>query len=412
MKMSAERDHKANPKSGLSALLFSLLAIFAASLGPTTRALADCSPGAIWGALQSAANGLSSGCSTAAADPADWTALGVLTGAAGITQVAGAPQFCQGVQSAYSTLTNVQGDANSVLQKLKDLGIYQNLPASAQQTVTSALSALGGANDALSTLACACSIATDQGIGQVGNDISACIQDALCSLQNALPGFNQCTGSTNVDWVDCTQNPCAQKSYYGQCLGTAGFIPNAPGAGGPTVHCEAGPSGEVCWSVLGADSNGNVSVAACLCPSGMIMNASYNGGMTDSYGDPTPYLLCTCPTGTHAAGTSGGLSRVCMCDNTNQPPLPPGGPAGICPGPLTGTPCPNGQVNVAGRCVTPCADPSQVPLADGKCCSPSQASSCGICCPTGQIPDPVSGSCKPAASFRTDTPHAPRLRGG
>jgi hypothetical protein len=374
-----------------------VLAVAFALIG-VSSADAGCSPGDIWNALQSAANGLSSGCSTAAADPADYAALGALTGAAGIAQVAGAPQFCQGVQSAYTTLNNVQGDANSVLQKLKDLGIFQNLSPAAQQTVASALGTLGGANAALSTLSCACSVATDQGIGQVGNDISACIQSALCSLQNALPGFNQCTGSTNVTWVDCTQDPCAQKGPYDSCIGKQGYIPNAPNAGGASVQCKSGPTGQVCWSVLGADSNGNVSVAACLCPAGMTMNTSYNGGMTDSYGTPTPYLLCTCPSGTHPAGISGGLSRVCMCDNTNRPPLPLGGPAGICPPPLAGTPCPSGQVNVAGRCVTPCANPGQVPLSDGTCCSPSQASSCGICCPSGQIPDARTGSCKPAVS--------------
>ena len=376
----------------------------AAAVSAVTPVQAGCSPSDIWNALQSAANGLSSGCSTAASDPADYVALGILTGAAGITQIGGAPQFCQGVQSAYSTLTNVQGNANSVLQKLKDLGIFDKLSTEAQNTVTSALGALGGANAALSTLSCACSIATDQGIGQLGNDLSACLQGAICSLQNALPGFNQCTGSTNVTWVDCTQDPCAKKSYYGQCLGTQGYIPNAPGAGGAAVQCKSGPTGEVCWSVLGADSNGNVSVAACLCPAGMTMNTNYNGGETDSYGDPTPYLLCSCPSGTHPAGTSGGLSRVCLCDNTNQPPLRQGGPAGICPPPLTGKPCPAGQVNVAGKCVTPCAK-DQVPLANGTCCSPSQASSCGVCCPSGQIPDPVTGSCKATFSPVPSPPH-------
>jgi len=374
-------------------------AIAVALLAGNSAAQAGCSPGDLWNALQNAANGLSSGCSAAAADPADWAALAALTGAAGITQVAGAPQFCQAVQSAYATLTNVQGNANSIVQKLSSLGILQNLPASAQQTVTNALNTIGDANGALSTLSCACSVATDQGIGQVAGDISACIQDAICGLQNVLPGFNQCTGSTNVQWVNCTQDPCATKDYYGNCILNPGigYIANAPGAGGASVQCQSGASGEVCWSVLGADSNGNVTVEACLCPAGMQMNTSYNGGMTDSYGDPIPYLQCTCPSGTRPAGMSGGLSNVCICNNTNQPAQPPG-PNGICPTPLTGAPCPSGQVNIGGNCVTPCADPSQVQLANGSCCSPAQASSCGVCCAAGQVPDPATGSCSPAFS--------------
>jgi hypothetical protein len=361
----------------------------------------SCSPNDILNALQNAFNGLSSGCASAAADPADWAALAGLTAGAGIAQAAGAPQFCQAVQGAYNAIQNGSQTVVDVEHRLQPY--MSSLPSSVQDSILQTLNGLDNAGksatDALSVVSCACSIVTDQGIGQVAGDVLACLQDAICFLQNNLPGFNQCSGSTNTTWVNCAQDPCAGRTNQFGCNPDPGigYIPNAPGIGGAKVECSQDSGGEVCWSVLGADSNGNVSVLACYCPAPMQLNTGYNGGLTDGYGDPVPYLLCSCPQVTTQAGSSGGLSDICICNNTHLPAQAPGGPGGICPLPLTGAPCPTGQVNVGGKCITPCSDPSQVMLGSGSCCFPSQATSCGTCCPSGQSPDLATGNCVPTA---------------
>jgi hypothetical protein len=363
------------------------------------RADNSCNPNDILNALQSALNSLSNGCATAAADPADWAALAGLTAGAGIAQAAGAPQFCQAVQAAYNAIqsgSQTVGDVQSRLQP-----IMSGLPSGVQNSIDQALNGLAGAGrgaaDALSVVSCACSIVTDQGIGQLAGDVLSCLQDAICFLQDNLPGFNQCSGTTNVTWVNCAQDPCAGRTNAFGCTPNPGigYIANAPGpvTDGAKVECTQNSSGEVCWSVLGADQNGNVTVLACYCPAPMQLNTSYNGGLYDGYGDQIPYLLCSCPQGTTQAGSSGALSDICICNNTHLPAQAPGGPAGICPTPLTGTPCPSGQVNVGGSCVTPCSDPSQVMLGNGSCCFPAQATSCGVCCPSGQSPDLATGNC-------------------
>lgn len=55
--------------------------------------------------------------------------------------------------------------------------------------------------------------------------------------------------------------------------------------------------------------------------------------------------------------------------------------------------CPNGQGTAGNKCAPACSDVSKTLLADGSCCSPSQVSSCGVCCPSGWKPDAKSGSC-------------------
>jgi hypothetical protein len=366
------------------------------------RADNSCNADDMLNALQSALNSLSSGCSAAAADPADWGALVGMTAGAGIAQAAGAPQFCQAVQGAYNAIQSGSQTVSDVQARLQP--IMSALPSTVQNSINQALDGLAGAGrsatDALSVVSCACSVVTDPGIGQLAGDVLSCLQDAICFLQDNLPGFNQCMGSTNTTWVNCAQDPCAGRTNQFGCTPnpSIGYIANGSGQGGAQVECTQSSSGEVCWSVLGADSNGNVTVLACYCPAPMQLNTSYNGGMYDQYGDQIPYLLCSCPQGTTQAGSSGALSDICICNNTHLPAQSPGGPGGICPSPLTGAPCPSGQVNVGGQCITPCSDPSQVMLGGGTCCLPAQATSCGVCCPSGQTPDLASGNCVPTAT--------------
>jgi hypothetical protein len=66
-----------------------------------------------------------------------------------------------------------------------------------------------------------------------------------------------------------------------------------------------------------------------------------------------------------------------------------------CPLPLTGQPCPKGQINFGGKCVKPCTSSSEVMTPDGTCCDPNQVTFCGQCCPAGKVPDPANGTCTP-----------------
>ena len=108
---------------------------------------------------------------------------------------------------------------------------------------------------------------------------------------------------------------------------------------------------------------------------------------------------CECPKDTHAAALSGPLSQVCLCKNTGLAAVPPVkssiNPTGShCPIPLTGIPCFNGQVNVGGKCVAPCAN-NEVRTPNGVCCSPAEVTACGTCCPPGTQADLANGTCYP-----------------
>jgi hypothetical protein len=180
------------------------------------------------------------------------------------------------------------------------------------------------------------------------------------------------------------------------------------------VDCAAGAtvSGDV------RDVNGaKVSVTSntfCVCPP--TMKWQQNG---DTWS-------CVCPN----AGETQVAYALCSCkegeavrDGICQP-CPKGTIAkyGICACPIVGQKlgvdnvchCPDGQQPVGNRCVTPCADPTQVLLIDGKCCPPDKVSSCGVCCPPSQRPDVKSGSCvdlawkaTPKATLPNFTPMAP-----
>lgn len=70
--------------------------------------------------------------------------------------------------------------------------------------------------------------------------------------------------------------------------------------------------------------------------------------------------------------------------------------------------CPNGQGVAGNKCASACTDPGKTLLSDGSCCSPTQVTSCGACCPGGQTPDPKSGSC--VVSSTSASPWKPGLK--
>ena len=188
------------------------------------------------------------------------------------------------------------------------------------------------------------------------------------------------------------------------------FPGNALPAASTYTQCEGSFCCNGCPSYLGC-----VPHTICHCPAPMTFKVHQQNQQWDEY------LSCDCPDGSHKAG-SGPLARVCLCDNSNKPTLADGScPAPHacgcgCPGNQVATShekpdgtcdcscgCAEGQTKVGFSCVTPCADASQILLAGGACCAPSQTTSCGTCCPDGQRPA-ANGSCVSSTPPKPFTP--------
>jgi hypothetical protein len=370
-----------------------------------SQARGDCSPSDLWNALENTFSTItSSGCAGVSADPALWAPVGVAAGVmAGVSQ---SQQFCQGVQNVQNQLSNLSGDGNSLVTQLDNLGVNADFLASA-------LSALGSASDALSVVECSCALSNN--ISQLGGDAGDCIEGALCDLQNLAnsldpSAFPSCSGHVVIQQSNCTQNPCQSNGSCNPNLGNV-IVQCPAGDDAPPVNQVNGPngSGTIVSVTNGADASGNIYVQQCICPppmQGTWTSFGNYAGWGQIVQDPNcSFFTCNCPPDSQAAATSGAGAYVCICNNTHQPAQPPikttTNPGGIpCPVPLTGLPCPNGQTNDAGKCVPTCAS-NQILLANGTCCDPAQASSCGTCCPGGQSPDPVTGAC-------SSTPKLPR----
>ena len=371
----------------------------AATLLPFSGARADgsCSINDIWNALQNTLNTISSSnCAGVSSDPALWAPVGTAAGVmAGISQ---SQQFCQQVQNAQNQLTNIQGDGNSLVTQLNNLGIDASF-------LSSVLSVLSSAGDALAVVECACGLSNN--ITQVGGDIGSCVVDALCDLQNLAhqidPGlFGSCTGTIDNVPTNCTQNPCnAQTGACDPNLAGNAIIRCPSGDDAPPVSQSASGNGTIVSVVEGASASGTVTVESCICPAPMTGNWITNSGYAEwsnIVSDPAcQVFVCTCPQGSKLASNSGAGQYVCVCQNTGLPTMAGYGATidNPCPLPLTGQPCPKGQINFGGKCVKPCTSSSEVMTPDGTCCDPNQVTFCGQCCPAGKVPDPANGTCTP-----------------
>ncbi len=318
--------------------------------------------GDVWNAVDNTVTSLASGnCAAACADPVTCAAAGVLAGALATQGPGAAGNMCDQLNAAV-------GDANALGSWLAPLG----------ETAADLIKEAGLAG-AVSAAQCACDI--EQGVGQLASDLGACLVGIFC----AIPGTNcPCTPSP-PQLVDCSQ------------------IMNDSGSPAPAQVTPV--------------TNGTLIVAAfqtcsptyCFCPSPMVLSENPIAGMNmscpcDSCPSSCPiycgcywYYSCQCPAGTTAAAPAGPLAQICICDTTGRaavPPVPgPYNPGGqICPTPLTGIACPQGQANFKGQCVPACAS-NQVRAPDGHCCDPSQVTSCGTCCPDGQTANLSNGTC-------------------
>jgi hypothetical protein len=377
--------------------LLATMVLFASS-GPARAQ--SCSPQDIWNNLSNAWESAPT-CTAACASGFGCFAAFAIAGAIGTAQAAGS----QGAVNTFCTdVNNAASDASAIVGDLQSIGAPQSL-------IDQVTSALGSVADPLAAAQCACEETT--AISGLITDISNCIVAGLCDV-SAL--FGTPCGCTQPP----TTLPASCQSSIGNCGDFADSDPACQGGGpgnGPimvqngwsapvmTINTPGGT--EVIQSNSGSAAFGTCGTSyACFCPKPMVPTWVWNyANDSNAQGNDTKIFACVCPAGTSAAGatpqnpsgtlTSAGLS-TCLCPNTGQPIMTGYGATvdNPCPTPLTGNPCPSGQIRFGNKCINQCAQ-NQVMTPDGTCCNPIQASSCGQCCPPGMTPDPANGTCRP-----------------
>jgi hypothetical protein len=368
----------------------------AAFVMSVTAGLADgCTPQDLWNGLESATSAITSGaCASACADGGGCIAAAAV--AAGLGGVATdssqgtVDQFCNAVQTAVNDAQNAGGDLSAIQNLLGQAGI------SSQGLVGPILDALNGLGDPLNIAECGCSL--EHGIGQLGGDVLACLQDAICGIQEGL-GLGGCSCHPPAPVAaNCTAPAyCANSpadANRPECQGAIYAAPSNP----PSDIIHQQPNGTLVVDIVDGWDGKSYWCSPdlyCFCPSPLTLAQI----PVNYLGDGTVMFACQCPDKTHPAAPSGPGAGVCICNDTGLVAVPPvksttNPEAVACPLPLTGIPCPNGQTRLNDKCVTPCSDPTKGMTTDGACCDPSQVTSCGMCCPPGTTPAP-NGTCIP-----------------
>ncbi len=372
------------------------VAIVAAMLLLMSPARAGCNPSDIFDAAKQTVSGLSN-CADACSDGAGCAAAAAATGV--LTEIAAAA----GQGAVNSFCSKVQGNVTQILAQLQSAG-GSKIAQSMLNELANVLSAVGSP---AKVMQCACS--TEQGAGSLGSDIGQCMEDVLCSLQEAIglgacdctrppPRFANCAA---IDLKRCEGKDFLTRMHDPACVASGSIghsIPSCQNTGGsmeawqPTLKCTTTPEGTLIEQLPpSAEGTGCEGVQYCFCPAPM--QADWQRVPNPGSGDDRYVFACECPKDTHPGAMMPSGVSSCLCDNTNQPAIFGFAPFGMCPPPA----CPTGQVRIGGvgDCVTPCADPSQGMAFDGSCCNPAQMTSCGQCCPPSTVPDPKSGTCVP-----------------
>jgi len=366
-------------------------AIIAAMILLASPARAGCNLSDIFNGVKDTFGALGS-CSSACADGVGCGAAAFMTSAlGGVSADAG-----QGAVDSFCSQAEGLTDVNKVVGLLNSVG-------GAGDQAASVLNSVGSLT---SVVKCACE--TEQGAGSVASDLGACMEDALCWLQDEL-GLGSCyctrpppalANCASIDVEHCASKDTYEKWQDPACLASGSIINTNPNGQndpymGPwenTLAITTTPQGTLVQQLPpSAEGTGCEGVKYCFCPAPM--KADWQQ-IPNPDSDVDFYVFaCECPDGTHPGATMPNGISSCLCDNTNQP-AQFSNVLGMCPPPA----CPTGQVRLGGvgDCVTPCADPKQGMAFDGSCCNPAQMNTCGQCCPAGTTPDPKSGSCVPA----------------
>lgn len=402
-------------------------AFLAASWAESANANPGCNLDDIGSAAKDTFTNLPTSCATQAADPAFYPLTGFLIG---FVQTSQGQDFCNAVgginksfAEAQKKLTDYWGSLSLAQQDSLKSNLDQYIPGLGS-IVSDIISAKSDAGGVLQLVSCACKVAEWKGPGELGSDFTACLSDALCTVQDwfhdhVSDEFGSCSGSPppQPQLMNCRVDPCA--------AGINNCKEDVPVAG-EQVQCSASNPGYACQgsfcfsASLFQTGQGNY----CYCPSvmqnpdGFRVNDDTNGGTCLNY------VRCYCPEGSKPLSDTGAGAYICICPDTGLavladgtcPPPPPSCGCG-CPGNQVATShqnpngtcdcscsCPDGQFNLGAKCVTPCANAGEVQLMDGSCCPASQANACGVCCPSGMKPDDATGSCVPAVPPKPSLP--------
>jgi hypothetical protein len=380
-----------------------------ATLVPVAPARAGCSLDDLINAVANTVGDVTSGscaaaCATGAGCGAAVAVTAVLAGVSADASQGSVNTFCSDVNNLIQQVNNGSDDANSVVNALQ-----QATGSSIGQDLLSELSsAVGAVADPLGIAQCACNV--EQGLGQLGSDFGACLQDFLCAGDALLGSPCTCTPPPPIV-ADCQQSnvSCGEwNDADSACEGGVGNVPTIlAGPNGQTIppYTPVTVSKSSAGTLVtggGSGSNGSgmcAPVYYCFCPAPMVPTWTFdypyaiNNGF-QSVGPQFYIFSCDCPSGTSPAPNQVSGVSSCICNNSGQPAnFSPDSFTGMCPPPA----CPSGQVRLSptSACVTPCSNPSDGMTMDGSCCNPAQMTSCGTCCPPGTTPDPTNGTCIP-----------------
>jgi hypothetical protein len=345
------------------------------------------------------------------------------------TQAPPGKDFCAGVEYVKNQASDKQKQF---------LTYWDKLPADQQEKLKNFIPAFAdmssGASDVsggLDLISCACKTAQWQGPGKVYTEWSNCVATGMCELQdwlhdNVWSEIASCSNSSTpppppMD-VDCTADPHYQlpnSAYwdFNQNVGYVGMVSDCKGWMDGTDYDGFKCEGSFCASVdIKTKGTGNY----CYCPENMQLKGKVDLGYNCAY-----YLKCQCRDGEPLAKEGAG-KFVCMCPDglplgDNEWCSKPKKTASCdcsCPNNTVliskdekactcNCGCKEGDVKIGDQCVSQCADASQVMLASGKCCAPSQAAACGDCCPVGMTPDASSGVCMSLPIKASVTPTGP-----
>lgn len=300
---------------------------------------------------------------------------------------------------------SVKAEIQQLANNISAAGSDQAAQAAAEQAydILSNIPVLG---QAISMLPCACIVAdaavkSADDLAQTASQGAQCGEFALACAESPLSCAESLfeSGWDAIkdfgDWVvgelkalgkDIEEAYCAT---LGHLLGGCSSKPPAP----TPVNCVGGAmlSGDV--RDLGNGTLFSVtSNQFCSCPA--TMKWQDNGGVW-SCGCPIKGQVQVAPGICECAGNTGLLNGSCKtCPTGTQ------AKGGFCLCPIAGQlaselgcACPKNETPVGNVCLAICTDPKKVLMKNGMCCGAGQLTSCGECCPDGQVPDPKSGSC-------------------